>query len=210
VADAEKMAEFGCGNGLLQRQIEEAYGREIIGYDLNEFALKRNISRKSPILCYDICERKENLREHYDLIFLFDVLEHIDKERHFIDAVKFHLAPGGRIIVNVPAGQWAYSDYDRAAGHVSRFSIGSLREAVHPYCIRVTTWSYWGLPLVPALFLRKYWLSGTDGEKSIISSGFDTGNKFANRFLRLISKCELVPQKLMGTSLMAILQVGTE
>jgi SAM-dependent methyltransferase len=208
VAHAKEMAEIGCGNGLLQRQIEEAYGREIAGYDLNEFALKRNISRSSPIFCYDIYERKEDLRERYDLIFLFDVLEHIKEEGHFVEAIKFHLAPRGRIIVNVPAGQWAYSGYDRAAGHVRRYSIGSLRDAVHPYNLRVTAWSYWGLPLVPALFLRKLWLSGGRGEENMISTGFNSRNKFVDRCLRLISKCEPIPQKLMGTSLLAILQAS--
>lgn len=206
VARAKEMAEFGCGNGLLQRQIEEAYGREIRGYDLNEFALQRNISRSSPILCYDIYDRKEDLRQRYDLIFLFDVLEHIDEQGDFVEALKFHLAPGGRIAVNVPANQWAYSEYDRAAGHVRRYSIGSLRAAVHPHKIRVTAWSYWGIPLIPALLLRKLWLSGQRGKTHIISTGFDSRNKFVNRCLHVISKCELIPQKFMGTSLLAILQ----
>ena len=208
VGRAKEMAEIGCGNGLLQRQIEDAYGREISGYDLNEFALKRNISRRSPILCYDICDRKEDLRRRYDLIFLFDVLEHIDEPGDFIEAIKFHLAPGGRIAVNVPAGQWAYSEYDRAAGHVRRYSIGSLRDTVHPHKIKVTAWSYWGVPLVPALLLRKLWLSGKRGKENVISTGFDSRNKFVNRCLHLISKCEPIPQKFMGTSLLAILQAG--
>jgi SAM-dependent methyltransferase len=210
VAQAKEMAEIGCGNGLLQRQIEEAYGREITGYDLNEFALKRNISRSSPIFCYDICRRNKDLRERYDLIFLFDVLEHINEEGHFVDAIKFHLAPNGRIIVNVPAGQWAYSDYDRAAGHVRRYSIGSLCDAVRPYNIKVTAWSYWGLPLVPALFLRKLWRWGDHGEEDIIFTGFDSRNKTVDRCLRLISKCEPIPQKLVGTSLLAILQARSQ
>jgi len=208
VGRAKEMAEIGCGNGLLQRQIEDAYGREIRGYDLNEFALKRNISHRSPILCYDICDRKEDLRQRFDLIFLFDVLEHIDKQGDFIEAIKFHLAPGGRIALNVPAGQWAYSQYDRAAGHVRRYSIGSLRDTVHPHKIRVTAWSYWGAPLVPALLLRKLWLSGQRGKENVISTGFDSRNKFVNRCLRLISKCEPIPQKFMGTSLLAVLQAG--
>lgn len=151
-------ADIECGNGLLQRQIEDTYGRQVTGCELNKYALAKNISRQSRILCYDIHQRNEDLHEDFDLIFLFDVLEHIDEECRFLEAIKFHLAPGGRLIVNVPAGLWAYSEYDRVAGHLRRYSIHSFREVLHPHQMRIATWSYWGLPLIPTLFLRKLWL----------------------------------------------------
>ncbi len=208
VVRARNMAEIGCGNGLLQRQIEDTYGRVVTGCDLNDFALARNVSRQSPVLCYDIHQRNEDLHEHFDLIFLFDVLEHIDEQGRFFEAVKFHLAPGGRIIVNVPAGHWAYSEYDRVAGHFRRYSIRSLREASRPHEIRIGTWSYWGLPLLPTLLLRKLWLRGEQDEGKIITCGFDSRTTLVNRCLRLIARCEPIPQKAMGTSLMAVLYVS--
>jgi SAM-dependent methyltransferase len=208
VARASNMAEIGCGNGLLQRQIEDVYGREVTGCDLNEYALARNISRQSPVLCYDIHQRNEDLRKRFDLIFLFDVVEHIDDEVLFFEAVKFHLAPGGRIIVNVPAGQWAYSEYDRVAGHFRRYSICSLREALDHCEMRIATWSYWGLPLIPSLLLRKLWLRGEHDKEKIITAGFDSRTMLINRCLRLLASCEPIPQKVTGTSLMAVLYVS--
>jgi len=46
---AGEIAEIGCGHGLLQRQIEETYGREVTGFDLNEFALKQSLARQHDI-----------------------------------------------------------------------------------------------------------------------------------------------------------------
>jgi 2-polyprenyl-3-methyl-5-hydroxy-6-metoxy-1,4-benzoquinol methylase len=108
IRNARKIAEVGCGHGLLQQQIEEAYGREVSGFDLNETALKRNVSSTKSVYCYDIYERHPSLREGFDVIFLFDVLEHITDEDRFLKALLFHLAPGGQLVVNVPAGQWAF------------------------------------------------------------------------------------------------------
>src|SRR5580692_10367340 len=47
------------------------------GFDLNEYALKRNVSRRSKLCCYDISQMDAAMRERFDVIFLFDVLEHI-------------------------------------------------------------------------------------------------------------------------------------
>jgi hypothetical protein len=35
IGSAREIAEIGCGHGLLQLQIETAYGRDVAGFDLN-------------------------------------------------------------------------------------------------------------------------------------------------------------------------------
>src|SRR5277367_327357 len=112
LAAGRELAEIGCGHGLLQRQMEDACGLSVTGFDLNDFALKRNVSRRSRVCCYDIFQRDAALRGRFDVIFLFDVLEHIADEDGFLAALRYHLAPGGRVVVNVPAGMWAFSGYD--------------------------------------------------------------------------------------------------
>jgi 2-polyprenyl-3-methyl-5-hydroxy-6-metoxy-1,4-benzoquinol methylase len=206
IPSVRQIAEVGCGHGLLQRQIEDAYGREVTGFDLNEFALKQNVSRISKVCCYDIYQRDATFRHQFELIVLFDVLEHIAAEDGFFDALKFLLAPGGKVVVNVPAGQWAYSAYDEVAGHVRRYSIGTLREAALRNKLEVSDWSYWGLPLTPILALRKLWLAGNRSRQGIISTGFAPRTPAINAILGFISRCEPIPQKLLGTSLMAVLE----
>lgn len=205
IGGASEMAEIGCGSGLVQRQIEDHYGRKITGFDLNEYALKRNLSRLSPVCCYNIYERGPTLRGKFDLILLFDVLEHIADEDRFLAAIRHHLAPGGKLIVNVPAGQCLYSAYDRADGHVRRYSFTSLRKAAQRAGFEVSQWSYWGFPLVPLVFLRKLRLAGKRNDDEIITLGFDARSRTVDRCLGLLAQCESVPQHLAGTSLMAVL-----
>ena len=202
--ESQNMAEVGCGHGLVQRQIEEAYGREITGFDLNEVALKQNQSLRSSVCCYDICQRAPQFHRRFDCIVMFDVLEHIDDEDGFLQAVMFHLAPGGCLAVNVPAGQWLYSAYDQVDGHKRRYSIGRLERVVMRNGYTLVRSSYWGLPLVPVLMLRKLLLTRSYGDANAVAVGFDSRNKAINRMLGWLSSCEIVPQRILGTSVMAI------
>jgi 2-polyprenyl-3-methyl-5-hydroxy-6-metoxy-1,4-benzoquinol methylase len=206
IATAGEIAEIGCGHGLLQKQIEDAYNREVAGFDLNENALKQNISRHSPVYCYDILCKNSALRSLYDVLFLFDVLEHISDDGAFLKAALFHLKPGGKLIVNVPAGQWVYSQYDIAAGHVRRYSLRTLRESIQCSGFSMLQSTYWGFPLVPVLLARKVWLMGMRDNRTIITAGFEPGRPSINRALGILSRCETIPQSLIGTSLMAVFQ----
>ena len=204
---AGEVAEIGCGHGLLQRQIEETYRREVTGFDLNESALKQNLAQLSNIFCYDIYHQHPSLRQRFDLVFLFDVLEHMADEDRFLRAVVFHLAPGGKLVLNVPAGKWAHSAYDEAAGHVRRYSMRSLQDTAARNGLQIAKSSYWGLPLAPTLLLRRLWLKGKRGKDRIISAGFSPRTKVLNRLLAVVSKCEPIPQTFLGTSIMAVLEM---
>jgi 2-polyprenyl-3-methyl-5-hydroxy-6-metoxy-1,4-benzoquinol methylase len=203
---SKECGEIGCGHGLLQRQIEDAYGLPVTGFDLNDFALQQNVSRISRVCCYDIVERNAALRAEFDVIFLFDVLEHISDQDGFLQSLLFHLAPQGRVVVNVPAGQWAFSGYDRAAGHVRRYSFKTLRDVARRNRLEPREWSYWGLPLVPILALRKVWLSGKHDQQEIIRTGFASRSAATNAALGMLSRAEPIPQHLLGSSLMAVFQ----
>ncbi len=200
VSGAKRAAEIGCGNGLLQKDVEDYFGISVAGFDLNEVALKKNVSRLSPLYCYDIHQRDPLFRSHFDTLFLFDVLEHIEDESGFLQAVKFHLSDSGTLLVNVPAHQFFHSDYDRAAGHVRRYSASQLLRVLEANGFKVRVSTYWGLPLVPLLLVRKAIpLSSGDGK-----SGFDPKGRGTNRMLRLLARAELVPQSFLGTSVMAV------
>jgi 2-polyprenyl-3-methyl-5-hydroxy-6-metoxy-1,4-benzoquinol methylase len=103
-----------------RRQIEEAYGREVTGLDQNENGLRHSSSKLSRVCHYDIYQREPAFEERFDLIFLWDVIEHIRDDDGFVEAVMFHFAPEVELAVNVSAGEWTFSSYDRAAGDFRR------------------------------------------------------------------------------------------
>ena len=206
IRQASQIAEIGCGNGLVQRSIEDRYGVPVTGFDLNELALKKNVSRMSPICCYDIHQRSPGFRARFDAVLLFDVIEHISDEARFLESVEYHMADSGVLIVNVPAHQSLYSNYDRAAGHFRRYSISSLNNVLMRSGFRMRSCTYWGAPLLPLLAARKVLLWFRRKEKNIISSGFDPGSRAINHALGQISHWEPIPQTLVGTSLMCVFE----
>jgi SAM-dependent methyltransferase len=202
IRGSREIAEIGCGNGLLQKKLEDHYQRSVVGFDLNEIALRKNISSISPLYCYDIFEKRPEFRARFDLVILFDVLEHIEDESRFLQCVKYYLAESGTLLVNVPAIQWLFSDYDRAAGHVRRYSLDQLTRVAQQNGYEVQNATYWGLPLFPLLLVRKTLsLKASNG-----SAGFDPGSSLMNDLLAGLSRLERIPQRFLGTSVLAVLK----
>lgn len=199
-----KLAEIGSGSGLVQRQFEDQFGAEIDGFDLNETALQNAVSRTSRCFCYNIHARKDQLRGGYDAIVLFDVIEHIDDDRGFLESALFHLKPGGSLIINVPALMSLFSGYDKAAGHVRRYAAEDLIALLEVCGLKATAWTYWGRPMLPLLALRKRRLEKMTDKDEILRDGFASRGALVNAALLALSRCEPIPQHNTGTSLMLI------
>lgn len=64
--------------------------------------------------------------ERFDTIIMVNVLEHIEHDEEFINLAHQSLAPGGTLIVFVPALQRLYSPLDKAVGHYRRYEKTQL------------------------------------------------------------------------------------
>jgi len=64
----------------------------------------------------------------FDLIGMFDVLEHVPEDLETLRALRDALAPGGRLMLTVPAHQYLWSYFDEAARHCRRYSSREIRE----------------------------------------------------------------------------------
>jgi SAM-dependent methyltransferase len=60
-----------------------------------------------------------------------NVLEHIEDDAGALRAMASVVTPGGTVVIWVPGYQQLYGDFDRAVGHVRRYTPSSLREAFH-------------------------------------------------------------------------------
>jgi SAM-dependent methyltransferase len=82
----------------------------------------------------------------FDVVAAFDVIEHCEPESRAVAELARVLRPGGRLLVSVPAYQWAWSDHDVRAGHHRRYTrrrlVGALereglelRRATHAFAL---------------------------------------------------------------------------
>jgi 2-polyprenyl-3-methyl-5-hydroxy-6-metoxy-1,4-benzoquinol methylase len=203
---SSKIADIGCGHGLLQKQLGDHFGWAVDGYDLNHFALRNSLATNHPLVFYDINERHEDLANYYDVVFLFDVIEHIDDERAFLDSVKFHLKPGGYLIVNVPTGPFLFSRYDKVVGHFRRYTSQALKSLFRQSGYSLVSSTNWGLPYIPLILLRKAMLTLQPelSDLEIMKTGFKPPSASLNSLFALISTFDIIPNHFIGSSLMSV------
>jgi len=197
--------DVGCGSGISAEQIAGYYGYAIAGCDLNLESLKMASLKHSKLYFYNIHHKCHEFKEAFSNILLLDVLEHIQDPGSFLNSIKFHLKPGGRLIINVPAIQLLYSRYDEVAGHLRRYSISSLRSELNSMGFILENACYWGLSFVPLLLIRKCVLHFCK-RKNVIAWGFQPRCSLINSVLELIAKAEysIFPCPFIGTSLMVV------
>ena len=119
-ADA-RILEIGCGTGH-NFEMLRGFGR-LDAVEVDSAARALASSRlghavsSAPLPALDgIADRT------YHLIALLDVLEHVDDRADSLKSIAAKLAPGGRILVTVPAYQWMWSAHDVAHHHKLRYS----------------------------------------------------------------------------------------
>jgi SAM-dependent methyltransferase len=66
----------------------------------------------------------------FDVVGAFDVLEHCEPEDVALREIARVLAPGGRLLMSVPAYTWAWSDFDDANGHHRRYTVTRAERAI--------------------------------------------------------------------------------
>jgi SAM-dependent methyltransferase len=97
----------------------------------------------------------------FDLVALFDVLEHLDDDRACLDEVRRLLRPGGRVIASVPACPWLWSSNDRVSGHRRRYTRRSLRAAFEASGLELERLTHANvllfLPIVLATLCAQLW-----------------------------------------------------
>jgi len=66
----------------------------------------------------------------FTTVCAFDVVEHCDPEATVLAELARVLAPGGRLLLSVPAYSWAWSQFDVAQGHHRRYTRQRLVRAL--------------------------------------------------------------------------------
>lgn len=122
-----RVLEAGCGSGNVLRFIERACtAGTVVGIDFRMEGLRHARARCScPLVNGDI--RMPPFATGFDLIGIFDVLEHLPDDLEALRDLKALLNPGGRLLLTVPAHPSLWSCSDETALHCRRYSLGEMR-----------------------------------------------------------------------------------
>ncbi len=112
---------------------------------------------------------QEALANSYDLIGLFDVLEHIEDDVEFLKDLKKSLTSNGSIVLTVPAYSWLWGPLDVASHHHRRYTRTMLRKTLTEAGYQIRYISYWNMFLFPIAALVR--LLGSAGEQGLALRG---------------------------------------
>lgn len=168
-APAGPLFDVGGGNGVVAAALEQS-GQEVVLVEPGpEGALNARRRGVQTVLCATL-EQAEFAEHSLPGVGLFDVLEHISDDVGFLTHLRSLLSPTGKLFLTVPAFRCLWSYEDDHAGHLRRYTLGTLAHALRRagFEIDYQTYMFWFLPApvfllrtVPGLFRRR----GTPGLK---------------------------------------------
>jgi SAM-dependent methyltransferase len=126
-----RFAEVGCGTGFVLRSIERRFPMtEIVGTELFLEGLKFAAQRCRRATLVQLDARAIPYRDHFDVVGIFDVLEHIEKDEVVLAQIRKSLVHRGGLLVTVPQLRWLWSPVDEAARHVRRYSAEEVERKI--------------------------------------------------------------------------------
>lgn len=150
-----RVLEIGCGTGNVLRVLEESCpGATLVGLELFPDGLRFARERTRAAL---VCGQIEHLpfSRPFAVIGLFDVLEHIPDDVAALGHVRDLLAPGGALMLTVPASPALWSPFDAASGHVRRYERRPLSALLTQAGFTVEYLSAFMMALYPAVWFHR-------------------------------------------------------
>jgi len=148
-----RILDAGCGSG--RNMVELARHGAVSGVELSSTSVALARARNAgEVIAGSVLEMPFE-SDGFDLAVCLDVIEHLADDVAALRELRRVVAPGGLLLVTVPAYQWLWSGHDEVNHHHRRYNSRSLeRAAAQAGWERVRTTHFNSLLLPVAILLR--------------------------------------------------------
>lgn len=186
----EKIIEIGAGTGNVSRFLQKkGYNNISVGeMHLNGLKYAQTYGIEN---CYQFDLLDAPFEKEFDVVCMFDVLEHIEADEEALHNVSKILNKKGKIILTVPAHMWLWNRDDAVAGHKKRYTKKQLIEILERNGFEILFARYFFMFITPLLVLRR--IFNKDNKKIVKNEEYGneiTINPIINWILLKLSKFE--------------------
>jgi SAM-dependent methyltransferase len=147
--------EVGCGTGNVLHALEKEFpDAHLLGMDLFQEGLQFARRRvHCGLVQADLAFPP--IAKTFDLLGMFDVIEHIQDDRIVLKHAYRQINPGGWLLLTVPANPKLWSYFDVASHHVRRYTLKDLGEKVASAGFQVEFATAYVTATYPILWLNR-------------------------------------------------------
>ena len=124
----KRVLDVGCGDAFLLNELCQGRGLEAV-HGVDSHLSQPDIDRLAGLYPYiNLSSSLPSLpAQRYDLIFLFDLIEHVPDDKVFCEQiVRDYLAPGGILVITAPASNHLWSFHDEFLNHYRRYDLKGI------------------------------------------------------------------------------------
>lgn len=146
--------DVGGGNGFVSKRLQDdGLNTYIIEprVDGSKNAKERGIKNVICATIQDIGLRHKSIYS----IGLFDVVEHIQEDKRFLEDIYMYLKSNGYLYITVPAYSFLWSQEDIDTGHFRRYTLTSMTKILNESGFKIEYSTYiFSILVVPIFFFR--------------------------------------------------------
>ncbi len=149
-----QLIEIGAGSGNVSRVLQNEGFRMAVGeiqlpalYWAKEYGIN------------DLYQFDLNLpvfKKHFDVVCMFDVLEHLEDDDLAIKSVKTMLKEKGKVVITVPAHKWLWNKRDVLERHRRRYKLKEIKDLLLQNGFKVIMCKHFFVSILPLLAVRKF------------------------------------------------------
>jgi SAM-dependent methyltransferase len=153
LAPGARILDAGCGSG--RNMLELAHRGTVTGVELSPTSVRLARERAVGEVIEGSVLEMPFADASFDLAVSLDVIEHLEDDVGALRELRRTVAPGGSLLVTVPAYGWLWSGHDVINHHHRRYTRRSMQRAAEAAGWRQVRTSYFNSLLLPvAIALR--------------------------------------------------------